>query len=262
MAERLATCQDARDPICSFGAGGPEFADSINTSLRCQVSPGFGRRWRSPASKLPLRNSGSSAGGSRRERITPRSARRRPTTRKLKLNVWYSQTAWLMTSPGKRWQRYRSGVRSIFQPDPAASLRPVAVTVTMPATAKPHGRAGPDDITKARLIAEAAKKVSQRGRSRFACYRVSIHAPALRATFDLCGEVHAEEFRSTPQYQGRLGRQLPLKQPQVFRSTPPRAGATLDQGRKKSAQTVSIYTTRLEPIGSIKYYLPSDTGST
>lgn len=29
------------------------------------------------------------------------------------------------------------------------------------ASAKPHGRAGPDDITKARLIAEAAKEISQ-----------------------------------------------------------------------------------------------------
>jgi hypothetical protein len=29
------------------------------------------------------------------------------------------------------------------------------------ANAKPHGRAGPEDIAKARLIAEAAKEVSQ-----------------------------------------------------------------------------------------------------
>ena len=29
------------------------------------------------------------------------------------------------------------------------------------ANPKPHGRAGPEDITKARLIAEAAKEVSQ-----------------------------------------------------------------------------------------------------
>ena len=33
--------------------------------------------------------------------------------RKLRLKLWYSQIAWLMIAPGKRWQRYKAGIWSI-----------------------------------------------------------------------------------------------------------------------------------------------------
>ena len=53
----------------------------------------------------------------------PRLARRSSTSRKLSVNRWYSQTAWLMISGGKRRRRYS---------DPIGRLSPTDVTLTMP----------------------------------------------------------------------------------------------------------------------------------
>ena len=55
--------------------------------------------------------------------VMPRSASRSSTSRKLRANRWYSQTAWLMTSGGKRWRRYS---------DSMSRLSPTAVNLTMP----------------------------------------------------------------------------------------------------------------------------------
>ena len=55
--------------------------------------------------------------------MTPRSASRSSTSRKLRVNRWYNQTAWLMISGGKRWRRYRDSI---------GQLSPTAVNLTMP----------------------------------------------------------------------------------------------------------------------------------
>ena len=52
-----------------------------------------------------------------------RSARRSSTSQKLSVNRWYSQTAWLMISGGKRWRRYS---------DSMSRLSPTDVNLTMP----------------------------------------------------------------------------------------------------------------------------------
>jgi hypothetical protein len=72
-----------------------------NTSSRRQMSPGFGRRRRSfransePSCRrqLPMLSCVTAM---------PRSARINSTSLRLRLNTWYSQTAWLI-SAGKRY---------------------------------------------------------------------------------------------------------------------------------------------------------------
>jgi hypothetical protein len=76
--------------------------DARNTSSRCQVSPGFGRRRRSlrANSEPNLRDQFRMLSC---VTVMPRFARISSTSRRLKLNTWYSHTAWLMISA---WKRY------------------------------------------------------------------------------------------------------------------------------------------------------------
>jgi hypothetical protein len=78
--------------------GPPKFAPEPS---RCHLSPGRGRCRRGLFAKL--------APNFRHHRrmlsydtMTPRSARISSTSRKLRQNTWYSQTAWQMSSAGKR----------------------------------------------------------------------------------------------------------------------------------------------------------------
>ena len=94
----------------------------MNTSSTCQMSPRRPcRRRRVRAYSGPnLRHQNRMASY---DTVTPRSARRSSTSRKLSVNRWYSQTAWLMISGGKRWRRYS---------DPIGRMSPIAVNLAMP----------------------------------------------------------------------------------------------------------------------------------
>ena len=58
----------------------------------------------------------------------PRSARSNSTSRRLRLNTWYSHTAWLMISAGKRWRWCGSGGCVIPQSHSSPHLPPTPVT--------------------------------------------------------------------------------------------------------------------------------------
>ena len=68
-----------------------------------------------------------------RDTVRPRSARRSPASRKLRVNRWYNQTAWLMISGGKRWRRYSDSIRQL-SPTPANLTKPARVLPAAPQT--------------------------------------------------------------------------------------------------------------------------------
>ena len=73
----------------------------MNTSSKCHLSPGCGRRRRTLFAKLAP-NLAHHRRTLSYDTTTPRSARSNSTSRKLRLNTWYSQTAWLTISAGRR----------------------------------------------------------------------------------------------------------------------------------------------------------------
>ena len=89
----------------------------MNTSSTCQMSPSWPCRRRSARAYAGpnLRHQDRIASY---DTTMPRSARRSSTSRKLRVKRWYSQTAWLMISGGKRCRRYS---------DPIGRLSPTAV---------------------------------------------------------------------------------------------------------------------------------------
>jgi hypothetical protein len=64
----------------------------------------------------------------------PRSARSNSTSRRLRLNTWYSHTSWLMISAGQRWRWCGSPGGVIPQSHSSPPLPPTQVTATMPFT--------------------------------------------------------------------------------------------------------------------------------
>jgi hypothetical protein len=64
--------------------------------------------------------------------MTLRSASINSTSRRLRLNTWYSQTPWLMISAGNRCRKWGSGASSYRQSRPPPDSGPELVTVTMP----------------------------------------------------------------------------------------------------------------------------------